>query len=44
MVMGSEIVGMIPRQALYDVASAALQVEGFSSELVLEERIEDALR
>lgn len=44
MVMGSEIVGMIPRQALYDVASAALQVEGFSSELVLEERIEEALR
>lgn len=44
LVAGSEIVGTLPRQALYDVASAALQIEGFSSQLVLEERIESALR
>ena len=44
LVAGSEIVGTLPRQALYDVASAALQIEGFSSQLVLEERIENALR
>ncbi len=44
LIAGSEIVGTLPRQALYDVASAALQIEGFSSQLVLEERIENALR
>ncbi len=44
LVAGSEIVGTLPREALYDVASAALQIEGFSSQLVLEERIENALR
>ena len=44
LVAGSEIVGTLPRQALYGVASAALQIEGFSSQLVLEERIENALR
>jgi len=44
LVAGSEIVGTLPRQALYDVASAALQIEGFSSQLVLEERIENVLR
>lgn len=44
LVAGSEIVGTLPRQALYDVASAALQIKGFSSQLVLEERIENALR
>ncbi len=44
LVAGSEIVGTLPRQALYDVASAALQIERFSSQLVLEERIENALR
>ncbi|HHR85301.1 MAG TPA: glutamate formimidoyltransferase [Candidatus Acetothermia bacterium] len=43
MVIGSEIVGTIPRQALYDVARMALQVRDFSDELILEERIEDAL-
>jgi len=43
LVAGSEIVGTLPRQALYDVAAAALQIEGFSSQLVLEERIENAL-
>ena len=44
MVIGSEIVGTIPRQALYDVARMILQVRDFSEDLVLEERIEDALR
>jgi glutamate formiminotransferase len=44
LIAGSEIVGTLPRQALYDVASTALQIEGFSSQLVLEERIENALR
>jgi len=43
MVIGSEIVGTVPRAALYDVAQMALQVRGFSDDLVLEERIEDAL-
>lgn len=40
MVLGSEIVGSVPRQALYDVAATALHLEGFSSESILEERIE----
>jgi len=43
MVIGSEIVGTVPRAALYDVARMVLQVRGFSDDLVLEERIEDAL-
>jgi glutamate formiminotransferase / 5-formyltetrahydrofolate cyclo-ligase len=43
LVMGSEIVGTVPRQALYEVAQAALQIRDFSSDLILEERIEDAL-
>jgi glutamate formiminotransferase len=44
MVIGSEIVGTVPRAALYEVARMALQVREFSSDdLVLEERIEDAL-
>ncbi|MEA3239640.1 MAG: glutamate formimidoyltransferase [Candidatus Bipolaricaulota bacterium] len=43
MVIGSEIVGTVPRAALYDVAQMALHVRGFSDDLVLEERIEDAL-
>ena len=43
MVIGSEIVGTVPRRALYDVAQMALQVRGFSDGLILEERIEDAL-
>jgi len=43
MVVGSEIVGTVPRQALYDVAQMALRVSGFSDDLILEERIEDAL-
>ena len=44
MVLGSEIVGTVPRQALVDVAVAALQLDGFSLERVLEERIETILR
>jgi glutamate formiminotransferase len=44
MVKESEIVGMVPRAALYAVAAAALQLEGFSPRLVLEERIEEAFR
>jgi glutamate formiminotransferase / 5-formyltetrahydrofolate cyclo-ligase len=42
-VIGSEIVGTIPRAALYDVARMALQIRAFSHDLILEERIEDAL-
>lgn len=44
MVLNSEVVGTVPRQALYEVASAALQLEAFSSHLVLEDRIEEAFR
>ena len=43
MVIGSEIVGMLPRRALYDVAQMALHIRGFSDDLILEDRIEDAL-
>ncbi len=43
LVIRSEIVGTIPRQALYDAAQAALQIGDFSSDLILEERIEDTL-
>jgi len=42
MVIGSEIVGTVPREALYDVARMALQVRDFSHDLILEERIDDA--
>ncbi len=42
-VIGSEIVGTVPRAALYDVAHMALQLHTFSHDLILEERIEDAL-
>lgn len=44
LVAGSEIVGMIPREAMYDVAAVTLQLDRFSAELVLEDRIETALR
>jgi len=44
MVIGSEIVGTLPRRALYDVARMALQVRDFSDDLILEERIESAIR
>jgi glutamate formiminotransferase len=42
-VIGSEIVGTVPRAALYDTARMALQLNTFSSDSILEERIEDAL-
>jgi len=44
MVLGSEIVGTVPRQALYHTAVAALRLESFAPTLVLEDRIEEALR
>jgi len=43
-VLDSEIVGMVPKEALYTVASTVLRMEQFSRASVLEERIEDALR
>ena len=43
-VLGSEIVGTVPRQALYDVAATALQLETFAPNFILEERIEETLR
>lgn len=43
-VLDSEIVGMVPREALYAVASTVLRTEQFSRASVLEDRIEDALR
>ena len=43
LVQSSEIVGTVPRQVLYDVAATELQLEGFSPDLVLEERIEKML-
>jgi glutamate formiminotransferase len=42
-IAGSEIVGMIPREALYPAAAAALQLEELASQSILEERIEEAL-
>ena len=44
LVLGSEIVGTVPRQALYQTAAATLQLESFSPTWVLEDRIEEALR
>lgn len=44
MILESEIVGKVPRQALYDVAAVALQLKEFSPGLLLEEQIEKALR
>ncbi|UCF09992.1 MAG: glutamate formimidoyltransferase [Candidatus Bipolaricaulota bacterium] len=38
-----EIVGKVPRAALYDVAGSVLQLPDFRPEIVLEERIEDVL-
>ncbi len=42
LVHSSEIVGLVPREALYSTAACALQLEGFSPRSVLEERIEEA--
>jgi glutamate formiminotransferase len=44
MLLGSEIVGTVPRQALYGTAARALQLQSFSSAMVLEDRIEEVLR
>ena len=38
-ITGSEVVGLIPMQALIDCAEYYLQIEGFSSEQVLESRL-----
>jgi len=40
-VVESELVGMAPRQAIYDVAATALQLESLSTDKVVEDRIED---
>ena len=38
-VLGSEIVGLVPQQALVDAAAYYLQLEGFSGDQVLENRL-----
>lgn len=43
-VVGSEIVGLVPREALYQTAEFFLQLEDFQREQILEDRIEKALR
>jgi len=43
-VLDSEIVGMVPREAIYAVASTVLRVENFSPTLILEEQVDRALR
>ena len=42
-VLGSEIVGLVPRQALDDAAVQFLRVENFRPELVVENRLEQVL-
>lgn len=42
LVQNSEIVGLVPREALYFAAASTLQLEDFSPRSVLEERIEEA--
>lgn len=42
-VVGSEIVGLVPREALYQAAEFFLQLEDFKREQILEERLESAL-
>jgi glutamate formiminotransferase len=42
-VSGAEIVGTVPREALYEAAASSLQLLDFSPKLVLEERIEEVL-
>ncbi len=43
-VVGSEIVGLVPREALYQTAEFFLQLEDFQREQILEDRIEQALQ
>ena len=38
-VLGSEVVGLVPQQALVDCAEYYLQIEDFSGEQVLESRL-----
>lgn len=38
----AELVGLIPREAITDVAARALHLEGFTSEKILEERLNQA--
>ena len=40
----SELVGMAPRQAIYDAAAMSLQLDSLSPDQILEDRIEEALR
>ncbi len=42
-IVGSEIVGLVPREALYQTAEFALRLEGFERGQVLEDRIERAM-
>lgn len=42
-VVGSELVGLIPRAALGDDGGAGLRIRGFKSSMILENRIEQAL-
>src|SRR4029079_532490 len=42
-VVGSEIVGLIPQRALNAVADFYLQLENFSENQILEQRLADAL-
>ena len=44
LVLESEIIGKIPRQALVDVAISSLQVRSFEPSMILEEGIEEAER
>lgn len=39
-VVGSELIGLVPQQALLDAAAYYLQIEGFSPDVVLESRLE----
>ncbi len=43
-VVGSEIVGLVPRQALDDAAVQFLRIENFRPELVVENRLEQVLK
>jgi len=42
-IVGSEIVGLVPREALYQAAEFFLQLEDFQRDQVLEDRIERAM-
>jgi glutamate formiminotransferase / formiminotetrahydrofolate cyclodeaminase len=43
-IVGSEIVGLVPRRALEDVAVHYLKLENFRPELILENRLEETLK